>query len=66
MPDPTPPEPAAFEKAVGVPLDPATCSVFLCGNPQMIDQVEGDLNARGFVTKDHKHPDGTLVFEWYW
>ncbi len=59
-------EPVAFEKTVGVPLDPATCSVFLCGNPQMIDQVEADLNGRGFVTKDRKHPEGTLVFERYW
>ena len=59
-------EPDAFEKRVGVPLNAETCSVFLCGNPQMIDQMETSLGERGFVTKDRKNPDGTLVFERYW
>ncbi len=59
-------EPDAFEKHVGVPLNAETCSVFLCGNPQMIDQMEASLGERGFVTKDRKNPDGTLVFERYW
>ena len=59
-------EAEAFEQAAGVPLDPATCSVFLCGNPQMIDQAEADLTQRGFRTRDRKHPDGNLIFERYW
>ena len=59
-------EPAAFEAAAGFPLDPATTSVFLCGNPQMIDQAEAELTARGFTTRDRKHPRGNLVFERYW
>ncbi|MEM9913954.1 MAG: ferredoxin--NADP reductase [Planctomycetota bacterium] len=59
-------EPEAFEAAAGVPLDPASCEVFLCGNPQMIDQVEAKLTERGFVTHDRKHPEGNLHFERYW
>lgn len=59
-------EAQTFETTTGVPLDPATCEVFLCGNPQMIDQVEADLTQRGFQTKDRKHPDGNLHFERYW
>lgn len=56
----------AFEAAAGFPLDPATTAVFLCGNPQMIDQAEEELGARGFVVRDRKNPDGNLVFERYW
>jgi ferredoxin--NADP+ reductase len=59
-------EPTTFETTTGLPLDPATCEVFLCGNPQMIDQVEADLTTRGFQTQDRKHPDGNLHFERYW
>ncbi|MEM9881584.1 MAG: ferredoxin--NADP reductase [Planctomycetota bacterium] len=59
-------EPTAFRDAAGVELDPASCHVYLCGNPSMIDQAEVDLEARGFVTRDHRHPDGTLHFERYW
>ncbi len=59
-------EPAAFEKAVGTPLSPETCSVFLCGNPAMIDQTEADLLERGFTVRSRKNPEGNLVFERYW
>jgi len=59
-------EPTTFETTTGLALDPATCEVFLCGNPQMIDQVEADLTIRGFQTQDRKHPDGNLHFERYW
>lgn len=58
--------PEAFESAAGFTLSPETCHVFLCGNPQMIDQVEADLVERGFVVQDRKHPDGNLHFERYW
>ena len=58
--------PDGFAAAAGFELDPATCHVFLCGNPQMIDQVEADLVDRGFVVQDRKHPDGNLHFERYW
>ncbi|MEO0966178.1 MAG: ferredoxin--NADP reductase [Planctomycetota bacterium] len=55
-----------FEAEFGFPLDPATCHVFLCGNPAMIDQVEADLIERGFVVETKETPDGSLHFERYW
>lgn len=58
-------EPGAFEAAVGAPLDPATCEVFLCGNPDMIDELQQVLEARGFVT-DTMQEAGNLHFERYW
>ena len=59
-------EPGAFAAAAGFPLDPATAAVFLCGNPQMIDQAEAELAARGFTVRDRKNPGGNVVFERYW
>ncbi len=59
-------EPGKFEELCGFTLEPSTCSVFLCGNPQMIDQCEADLHGRGFVTHSRKVPEGTLHFERYW
>jgi len=43
--------PEAFQKLAGFALSPENCDVFLCGNPQMIDQCEEMLTAKGFVTK---------------
>ena len=40
--------------------------MFLCGNPQMIEEVEADLQGRGFVTKDRDNPDGNIHHEKYW
>lgn len=59
-------EPGRFDTIVGFPLDPATCHVFLCGNPDMVDTLEPMLHQRGFVTRDREHPDGNLHFERYW
>ena len=59
-------EPQTFLTLTGQPLDPDSCQVFLCGNPQMIDQVEADLATRGFQTRDRKHPQGNVHFERYW
>lgn len=59
-------EAEAFRVATGIDLSADSCHVFLCGNPQMIDQVEADLKQRGFVTQDRKNPDGGLHFERYW
>lgn len=58
-------EPATYEQAVGAPLDPGCCHVFLCGNPQMIDEVQAVLESRGFVT-DQRQQRGNLHFERYW
>ncbi len=59
-------EPAQFERLAGVALDPQRCHVFLCGNPQMIDQCEEHLASLGFETHGRKHPKGTVHFERYW
>lgn len=58
-------EPAVFEKTAGFPLVPNDCHVFLCGNPDMINQVEKDLHGRGFVTQTRKQA-GDIHLERYW
>jgi ferredoxin--NADP+ reductase len=59
-------EPDAFKKLTGEPLTPENCSVFLCGNPAMIDQIEASLTEIGFAVNNRECPDGTLHFERYW
>jgi len=59
-------EPEAFAILTGEALTPQNCSVFLCGNPAMIDQLEAGLGELGFVVHGREHPDGTLHFERYW
>lgn len=59
-------EPQAYQQHVGAPLDPGHAHVFLCGNPQMIDQCEAMLTKQGFVVKNRQHPDGNVHFERYW
>jgi ferredoxin--NADP+ reductase len=69
-----------FEADAQMELDPATCSVFLCGNPAMIGAPEhgahGDtppspkgmvhlLQQRGFTIDEPKQP-GNIHFEKYW
>lgn len=58
-------EPAAFEMAVGFPLTAGDCHVFLCGNPDMINQVEATLHGHAFVTQTRKQP-GNIHLERYW
>lgn len=58
-------EPETYRRLVGAPLDPTTCHVFLCGNPEMIDAVERLLQARGFITDSHAQK-GNIHFERYW
>lgn len=56
-----------YEKATGAKLNPETDHVFLCGNPAMIDQLEGELVDRdGFTVKSPRQKDGNLHFERYW
>jgi ferredoxin--NADP+ reductase len=50
---------------VGTPLDPAECHVFLCGNPQMIDEVAALLVTKGFEI-DQRDKLGNIHFERYW
>jgi ferredoxin--NADP+ reductase len=53
------------QEVVGGELDPASCHVFLCGNPLMIDETEKLLQARGFTTHTACQP-GNIHFERYW
>lgn len=57
--------PEGFRNAAGFELDPAHSHVFLCGNPDMLNQVETDLQSRGFVTHTKKQP-GNIHLERYW
>jgi ferredoxin--NADP+ reductase len=70
----------AFATELGVPLDPATTHVFLCGNPAMIglpeerDGVETFPEVTGVVellvergfTLDRRNQPGNIHFEEYW
>ncbi len=53
-----------FEDQIVTP-DPARDSVFLCGNPAMIEDLERSLCERGFVLHSKKTP-GNLHVEKYW
>ncbi len=55
----------SFEGLVGWPLDPQECHVFLCGNPQMVDECEQELLERGFQLHKRREP-GNLHLERYW
>ena len=53
------------ERHAGVALDPETCHVLLCGNPDMIEDMEARLQQRGFRTHSAAAP-GQIHFERYW
>ncbi len=59
-------EDSLYQEYVGHPIDPAHTHIFLCGNPDMIDQCEAELQQRGFTVKGPKNPEGTIHFERYW
>lgn len=59
-------DPIAFADLTGSPLSPETAHVLLCGNPDMIDEAEANLQRMGFIPRDRQHPDGNLHFERYW
>lgn len=58
-------DPAFYRQHVGADLTPEQCHVFLCGNPQMIDQCEEQLIAMGFKTHKKNDP-GNIHLERYW
>ncbi|MEZ5978301.1 MAG: ferredoxin--NADP reductase [Planctomycetota bacterium] len=62
---PTVLEPARFREVAGFDIAPETSQVFLCGNPAMIDQVEAELEGRGFKRHRAKEP-GQIHLERYW
>jgi ferredoxin--NADP+ reductase len=53
-----------FEAGV-VALNPAQDSVFLCGNPAMVEGMETLLTGRGYTVHSKKTP-GNLHLEKYW
>src|SRR5262245_16916159 len=55
----------ACQALSGTPLDPASCHVFLCGNPEMIHEVRAMLVARAF-TPGAPRRGGNLHTERYW
>lgn len=58
-------EPARFERETGIALSPANADVFLCGNPQMVEQVGGRLAELGFRPHSRRNP-GQVHVERYW
>lgn len=54
-----------LESAVGVELDAGRSRVMACGNPSMIAEVRGWLDARGFRPARRGAP-GQMAFEHYW
>jgi len=57
--------PDVYEALTGKPLTPERCQVFLCGNPQMIVDVQSTLEPFGFK-KNRKRDPGQLHMEKYW
>ncbi len=55
----------ALEAAAGLPLDPTTARVMLCGNPEMVTDLRQQLGERGFKAGRRGQP-GNLVVENYW
>jgi ferredoxin--NADP+ reductase len=60
-------EPAVYRELTGEELNPEQTHVFLCGNPEMIRQMQADLESRGFQEySERKCPTGTIHLERYW
>jgi ferredoxin--NADP+ reductase len=54
-----------LEAAAGLPLDPETSRVMICGNPDMVKATRATLAERGFKSPRRGNP-GNLVVENYW
>ncbi len=55
----------ALERATGHPLDLTKSHVYMCGNPDMITQMQGFFESRG-LTVHKRHAPGRLHIESYW
>ena len=53
-----------LEKVVGMPLNPATSHVMLCGNPQMVEDTKEALKQRGLTM--NRRGEGNISVENYW
>jgi ferredoxin--NADP+ reductase len=58
-------EDGTITERIGQELDPANTSVFLCGNPLMIDSMMALLAGYGF-TKHSRSQPGSIFVEEYW
>jgi len=58
-------EDGRVEGALGHPVDPERTSVFLCGNPHMVDGMMRHLGDAGFRKHTRREP-GQLFVEEYW
>ena len=58
-------EDGTIEGLLGHDLDPGNTSVFLCGNPLMVDSMMDLLKEMGFTKHTRKQP-GSLFAEEYW
>lgn len=54
-----------LEQAAGMPLQPETSQVLLCGNPQMVKETQLLLQTLGFVKNLRRKP-GHITTENYW
>jgi len=55
----------SLERAAGCQLSAADSAVLLCGNPQMLDDMEAKLGERNMRRHRRKEP-GQIVLERYW
>jgi len=58
-------EGARLREIAGMELDPASCHVYLCGNPDMVQSVRALLAPKGFDAGTPASP-GNVHFEKYW
>lgn len=54
-----------LKERLGLAFDPAKTSVFLCGNPAMIEDVKKTLEPKGYTVHSPSAP-GSLHIEEYW
>lgn len=58
-------EGGVYESETGRRLDPDNCHVFLCGNPQMIEDLQQQLESKNFRVHKRSAP-GNIHVERYW
>lgn len=54
-----------LKRTAGEPLTPEDARIMLCGNPEMVTQMRGLLQDKGFAASRRGNP-GTLAVENYW
>jgi ferredoxin/flavodoxin---NADP+ reductase len=54
-----------LERHVGLPLNPTTSQIMLCGNPEMVKDTKAALEAKGFEKNLRRKP-GQITMEHYW